>query len=353
MVKGAARRGGMPLYKYLGNRLLTFFENRLLGTDLTEFHSGYRIYSTRALAQVPFEENTDDFHFDTEIIIQFHQHNLRIVEKPIPTFYGDEICYVNGMKYAFNILRAVFRYKLHQAGIRTYPNYLTEARPVARSGSHGCHRKIARAIKGRDLKVLDIGCGAGGTAELVRNPGTDITGVDKVDMPNRSPRIGRFVRQDFDAGLDPAALGRFDYIVLTYVLEHIREPDGLLRRCHRALAPGGQLVACVPNIAHWRKRLKLLFGGFSHATRGTFEATQVNFFTRSSVTELLERCGYEVVRVEATPLPLPDLFPEFAGSWPMKFVHFLGNIAATLWKTLFGFQFVVTAVPAGRAEDRK
>ena len=69
--------------------------------------------------------------------------------------------------------------------------------------------------------------------------------------------------------------------------------------------------------------------------------------------QLLERCGYEVVRVEATPLPLPDLFPEFAGSWPMKFVHFLGNIAATLWKTLFGFQFVVTAVPAGRAEDRK
>ncbi|MBN2536990.1 glycosyltransferase family 2 protein, partial [candidate division WOR-3 bacterium] len=123
MVRGAARKGGMPLYKYVGNKVLTGIENRLLGMNLTEFHSGYRVYSTRALAAIPFEENTDDFHFDTEIIIQLHQHGLRIVEKPIPTFYGDEVCYVNGPKYAFNILRAVVRYRLHRSGLRDYPNF--------------------------------------------------------------------------------------------------------------------------------------------------------------------------------------------------------------------------------------
>ena len=77
--KRAARAGGMPLYKWLGNQILTRFQNRMLGTQLSEFHSGYRLYSTDALAQIPFEKNTNDFHFDTEIIIQFVLKKLRIV----------------------------------------------------------------------------------------------------------------------------------------------------------------------------------------------------------------------------------------------------------------------------------
>ena len=60
----AARKGGMPLYKWIGNQVLTGFQNRLLGTSLSEFHSGYRLYSTAALAQIPFEKNTSDFHFE-------------------------------------------------------------------------------------------------------------------------------------------------------------------------------------------------------------------------------------------------------------------------------------------------
>src|SRR4051794_13502528 len=67
LISGAARKGGMPFYKRIGNRILTGFQNRVLRTSLSEFHSGYRIYSTKALAQIPFERNTNDFHFDTEI----------------------------------------------------------------------------------------------------------------------------------------------------------------------------------------------------------------------------------------------------------------------------------------------
>ena len=68
--KRAARTGGMPFYKWIGNQILTVTQNRMLKTQLSEFHSGYRLYSTKALAQIPFECNTNDFHFDTEIIIQ-------------------------------------------------------------------------------------------------------------------------------------------------------------------------------------------------------------------------------------------------------------------------------------------
>jgi hypothetical protein len=94
---GAARAGGMPLYKFVGNKILTHVENAILGTQLSGSHSGYRLYSCRALAQIPFEKNTSDFHFDTEIIIQLHAAHRR---KPVATYYGDEICHVNGMKHA-------------------------------------------------------------------------------------------------------------------------------------------------------------------------------------------------------------------------------------------------------------
>ncbi len=113
MNKGDALKGGMPLYKWVGNQVLTKFQNTLLGTRLSEFHSGYRLYSTEALRQVPFERNSNDFHFDTEIIIQFVMKKLRIVELPIPTFYGDEICHVNGLRYAWDVCRAMLRSKFH------------------------------------------------------------------------------------------------------------------------------------------------------------------------------------------------------------------------------------------------
>ncbi len=100
MEKGDARRGGMPLYKFVGNRILTTFQNTVMGTDLTEWHSGYRAYRVAALAEIPFEQNHDGFDFDTQIIIQLVESGKRIVEVPIPTYYGDEICYVNGMGYA-------------------------------------------------------------------------------------------------------------------------------------------------------------------------------------------------------------------------------------------------------------
>ena len=70
MTRFSALQGGMPLYKYVGNRILTWIQNFLLNTTLTEFHSGYRLYSVSALKRIPFERNTNDFHFDTEIIIQ-------------------------------------------------------------------------------------------------------------------------------------------------------------------------------------------------------------------------------------------------------------------------------------------
>jgi len=113
----SALKGGMPLYKFVGNKVLTFLENLILNTHLSEFHSGYRVYNCHALKQLPFEECADDWHFDTDIIIQFKEKKMRIVEKPIPTYYGDEISHLNGISYAYRCLESVIKYRLHKLNL--------------------------------------------------------------------------------------------------------------------------------------------------------------------------------------------------------------------------------------------
>ena len=112
ITQGGARQGGMPLYKFVGNKILTTLQNRLAKVSLTEWHSGYRAYSVAALRKVNFLKNSDYFDFDSQIILQMIGARQRIVEIEIPTFYGDEISRVNGIKYGFKILIHTVKFRL-------------------------------------------------------------------------------------------------------------------------------------------------------------------------------------------------------------------------------------------------
>src|ERR1043165_2306292 len=101
--KGSALQGKMPLYKWIGNLILTFIQNRILGVKLAEFHTGYRAYSVPALSSIPFAYDSDYFDFDTDILIQLIDTHKCIKEIPIPTFYGDEISRVRVLKYGLLI----------------------------------------------------------------------------------------------------------------------------------------------------------------------------------------------------------------------------------------------------------
>jgi hypothetical protein len=112
ITQGGARKGGMPLYKYVGNRILTYLQNSLAKVSLTEWHSGYRAYSVSALRKVNFLKNSDYFDFDSQIILQMIGARQRITEIEIPTFYGDEISRVNGIKYGLKILFHTLKFRL-------------------------------------------------------------------------------------------------------------------------------------------------------------------------------------------------------------------------------------------------
>jgi glycosyltransferase involved in cell wall biosynthesis len=112
ITQGGARQGGMPLYKFVGNKILTTLQNRLAKVSLTEWHSGYRAYSVASLRKINFLKNSDYFDFDSQIILQMIGARQRIVEIEIPTFYGDEISRVNGIKYGIRILIHTLKFRL-------------------------------------------------------------------------------------------------------------------------------------------------------------------------------------------------------------------------------------------------
>lgn len=120
---GDPRKGGMPLIRYWGNRFLTTFQNKFLGTNLSEFHSGYRVYSIDALRKTPFLRLSSDYHFDTEIIILMKHLGLKISEMPIPTHYGGEKNYVNIWRYGMDVVVTTISYFFHKKGWRRSRNW--------------------------------------------------------------------------------------------------------------------------------------------------------------------------------------------------------------------------------------
>jgi hypothetical protein len=118
-----ALKGGMPLYKYIANRILTFIENIFLGQKLTEYHTGYRAYKSEVLKNIPFLKNSDDFVFDNEIIAQITYFGYRIAEISCPTKYFPEASSINfrrSVKYGFGVLATMIKYVLHKWNIKKY-----------------------------------------------------------------------------------------------------------------------------------------------------------------------------------------------------------------------------------------
>jgi glycosyltransferase involved in cell wall biosynthesis len=119
-----ALKGGMPLYKYIANRVLTLIENILLGYKLSEYHTGYRAWSRTLLESLPLHRNSDDFVFDNQMLVQARHFGYRIGELSCPTRYFPEASSINfprSVRYGFGVLGAALRFRLHRWGLLDYP----------------------------------------------------------------------------------------------------------------------------------------------------------------------------------------------------------------------------------------
>lgn len=345
MDSGAAKSGGMPFYKRLGNRILTRFENRVLGTKLTEFHSGYRAYSTKVLARIPFDANSDGFDFDTQIIAQIVHYGGRIIEVPIPTYYGDEICYVNGMKYARDVVRDVVEFKLATKGFGTQEWVDTPDEYNFKEGDGSSHSVMLAMLATLPAsRILDVGCSGGLFAERARAAGHDVTGVDYVEIPGVRDRTNRFFIADLEKGLPTGVGNQFDVVVAGDVIEHLSRPTNALRNMRDVLRPGGQLLLSVPNFGHWYPRLRVATGLFGYDRRGILDNTHLRFFTRSTLRRTVRSAGFDVLEELATGLPLGAV-GETDPTGPLVAVRRIDESLVRIRPTLFGYQHILRLTP--------
>jgi 2-polyprenyl-3-methyl-5-hydroxy-6-metoxy-1,4-benzoquinol methylase len=344
MEKGSARRGGMPAYKYVGNKILTTVENKLLGSELSEFHSGYRAYNVHTLNELDLTATSDGFNFDTQIIIALHSAQKKILEIPIPTFYGDEICYVNGMQYAADVVADVAVYKLATMGFT--PGELVQVGDEydlkeSEGSSHTTILSMTEKLPAG--RVLDVGCSGGLLSELLRDRGHHVTGVDYLEIPGIDKRVDEFFQADLEQGI-PAEVGEgYDLAVAADVLEHLRNSEGLLHEMGQRLNEGGKVIVSVPNFGHWYPRVRTVFGIFDYDQRGILDKTHVRFFTRRSLLRMFKKQGFKVTDLRMTGLPVDVVAGE--RSLVKRLVLAVDRMLVRLRPTLFAYQFVAELEP--------
>ena len=338
----AALKGGMPIYKYVGNKILTTLQNKMLGTELSEFHSGYRIYRVSTLARLPYRLNSNDFHFDTEIIIQLFNTSARIVELPIPTYYGDEICRVNGMKYAKDVLVATAQNVAHRAGLLYQRRF--DCGPESNShydlklGYASSHSWALDAVPTR-ARVLDLGAGPGGMAAQLARKGCDVTVVDQYKPKENVPGVKVLVQNLNEPPKYPVR--EFEYVLALDIIEHLADPEQFLSRLRAEFdyAPK-TLILTTPNIAFLVQRVMLLLGQFNYGKAGILDRTHTRLYTFRSISRLLVDNGFRLEQVRGVPAPFPKVLGNgFLGKAATRVNLMLIGVS----KTLFSYQIFIEA----------
>jgi glycosyltransferase involved in cell wall biosynthesis len=342
MTRFGALRGGMPLYKFAGNKVLTSVQNRLLGTRLSEFHSGYRIYSVRALERLHFRLNANGFHFDTQIIIQLLNARMRIRELPIPTYYGDEICRVNGMKYACDVILETVKNVFHRWGVlyqrRFDPETIENIRYGLKLGYASSHQWALDAVP-EGAKVIDIGSGPLGLAGELARKGCEVAAVDQFCPSETNPNVRVFV-QDLDEPLTFHVEG-YRYLLLLDIIEHLKDPERFIERLRAQFDfEPRTLILTTPNVAFFVQRLMLLAGQFNHGSAGILDRTHTRLFTFRTLRHLLRDAGFKIKVVRGVPAP----FPKVLGTGWLGRSALAVNLALIRFsKTLFSYQIYVEA----------
>ena len=309
--KRDALRGGMPLYKFAGNRILTWYQNLALGSHLSEFHTGYKAYSVGALKRIPFERNSNVFHFDTEIIIQWIRSGIPILEVPIPTHYGDEVCRVNGLRYAWDVTLASTAAFLMRYGLLYRRNFDVEFRDADNKHyepklSFPSTHSFAVAGVPPGTSVIDMGCGPGHLSAALRAKGCRVIGVDRFP-PADGAAFDEFFATDLNERPFPRPLSDVQTLLFLDVIEHLSSPEKFLDELRAASQQNLNLriIISTGNIGFVVTRLMLLFGQFNYNKRGILDLTHTRLFTFASLRRILQESGFAIESVRGVPAPVP------------------------------------------------
>jgi len=212
------------------------------------------------------------------------------------------------------------------------------------SHPYGTHAKVIKLI-GKDKRVLDVGCTTGYIARELKAHGCTVVGIeyDSEAAKEASKVCANVYVGDALKVIDEVSPGDFDYILLADVLEHLVDPKSLLIKSQPLLASNGSIIISVPNIAHWKIRLKLLFGRFEYEKMGILDETHLRFFTLKSILRLVKNAGYDINHVDVTAY---GGFPNFPIWRSTRVAHKLAYLLARILKGFLAYQFIIKANPS-------
>ncbi len=325
LTRRMAIKGGMPVHKWVGNQLLTRFGNAVLDTELSEFHSGFRAYRVASLAGVPFAYNSDDFHFDTEIIIQGAARDWRISEVSIPTYYGDEVCHVPGLRYARDVVTSLVTSRLVRLGIFYQRNFdlepPDEQRYAFKQSPHSLHQFVlSRPELSAGRRTIELGAYRGLLSSRVAEKVASHVAVD-VEEPDLAG-TSKVAAVDLEKPFARCFNGQvFDVCLSLDVIEHLNSPEDFLDEVFKLMEPHGRLILSTANVGYFVVRIALLAGQFNYGKRGILDLSHKRLFTLKSARKLLAQHGFRIDETHGFPPPLADLVSGRSGMRVLEAVH--------------------------------
>ena len=195
-------------------------------------------------------------------------------------------------------------------------------------------------------RILDIGAADGYLGAILKQQGHFLVGVEADSQLASNARAHYHTLHCADVeSFDFPYRGEFDYILLADVLEHLRDPVGLLHRVVPCLNGGGEIIISLPNVAHLFVRLSLMAGRFEYQDRGILDRTHLRFFTLASMKRMIDDSSCRIIELRPTSAPLQLVAP-WTDNRLFAPLHELHFVAVRIFKALLAYQFVVRAVPS-------
>ena len=213
---------------------------------------------------------------------------------------------------------------------------------------HALNLPVLKAVPASAKNVLDLGCGTGNFAAALKERGAvEIVGVtySEAEAAQAAGKVDRVLVEDLDTFVPPADFGVFDAVICSHILEHLAQPRRLLRLLHRLMSPGATLIVALPNVLHWKNRLRLFAGDFKYTDGGIMDTTHARFYDWDTARALITESGFVLSSALAEGnLPMPFI----RRLLPRSLAEGFDRSATAACPGLFGAQFVLVAQLPGK-----